>query len=71
MKSDLTPVKSTNIEAIGYKAGTLQIRFKGGGLYHYSDVPVEVYREGLTAESPGGWFRSKVMGKFTHKKHDA
>lgn len=70
-KVEMVPVKSSNVEAIGHRGSTLHVRFKGGGLYTYTDVPAEVFREGVAAESVGGWFRSKVMGKFRHEKHDA
>ena len=67
----LIAVKSTNVEAIGWHGGSLFVRFKGGGLYTYADVPETVYHEGLASDSPGKWFRSSVSGSFKHKKHDA
>jgi hypothetical protein len=67
----LTPVTSSNIEAIGHNGSRLFVRFKGGGLYSYQGVPEEVYREGLKMESVGSWFRASVRGHYPHMKHDA
>lgn len=67
----MNPVKSSNIDAIGYRGTTLYIRFKGGGLYSYEGVPSEVYHAGLAAESVGSWFRSKISGTYGHERHDA
>jgi hypothetical protein len=41
----LKPVKSSQIEAIGYdkETNTLAIKFKSGGVYHYSNVTQKHY----------------------------
>lgn len=67
----MTPVKSRNLQSIGYSNDGLFVRFNGGGLYQYPDAPRSVYEEGLKSESPGNWFRDAVRGKFEHKKYDA
>jgi len=67
----LTNVKSSNVDAIGWKEGSLYVRFKSGGTYRYVDVPEAVYHQGLGAESPGKWFRNSISGTYIHKKHDA
>lgn len=67
---DMTPVKSSNLDAVGYRNSTLFLRFKSGALYTYDDVPEEVYKAALAAESPGNWFRSNVMGRYKHHQRD-
>lgn len=67
----LTPVKSSNIEAIGHHGGDLHVRFVGGTTYRYKGVPVDLHSQMLEAESVGGFFRDKVRGKFVHVKQDA
>lgn len=68
----LTPVKSSNVEAIGHSGDRLFVRFIGGKLYSYPGVPEAVYRQGLAAESIGTWFRQKVRGIYgPHTQHDA
>lgn len=66
----LTPVKSSNIEAVGHSAAGLFVRFKGGGLYSYPDAKADLYKKFVEAESPGSFFRTDVMGKFRHERHD-
>lgn len=67
----LIDVKSTHIDAIGHRAGSLYVRFKSGALFKYDDVPETIYHGGLGAESPGRWFREHVRGRFTSNKLDA
>jgi len=49
----LTPVRSSNIAAIGHEAETqiLQVAFLDGSVYQYFDVPEEVYEAFITALS--------------------
>jgi len=47
----LTPVKSSNITAVGYENGTLAVKFSSGSVYHYEGVPTNVYAELIAAES--------------------
>jgi hypothetical protein len=56
------PVKSTNVESIGYdlETKTLQVEFKSGGVYQYAGVPPEMYADLLKAESIGR-FVSQVV----------
>ncbi|MHC4797460.1 MAG: KTSC domain-containing protein [Planctomycetota bacterium] len=52
---DLTPVTSSNIQAIGYEAEDeiLQVVFLNGSTYEYYNVPEEVYQAFMTAPSKG------------------
>ena len=42
--------------------------FKGGGEYHYSDVPQGVVDGFKKAESAGKYLASSIKGKFKHAK---
>lgn len=66
----LTPVKSSNIEAVGHGAHGLFVQFKGGGIYQYLDAPASLHKEMLAAESVGSFFRSRVKGRYPHVRHD-
>lgn len=66
----MTPLKSSNIEATGHDKAGLHIRFKGGGHYTYPDAGEDVHKRLVAAESPGSFFRSEIMGKFSHRRHD-
>lgn len=66
----LTPVKSSNIEAIGHHKGDLHVRFVGGSTYRYKDVPADLHSQMLEAESVGKFFRDRIRGAYVHVKHD-
>lgn len=69
MNIALTPVKSSNIRAVGYDPATrtLAVEFPNS-VYHYADVPPNVHDELRAAESVGRYFASNVKGKFEHSK---
>ena len=64
------PVKSSNLKAIGYDGATkrLAVQFSGGAIYHYEDVPPEVYADFDKAESAGRFFMGKIRNAFTGVK---
>lgn len=45
----MIPVSSSNLSAVGYENGILYIRFHGGQLYRYYNVPEVVYRQLMSA----------------------
>lgn len=65
-----TSVKSSNIESVAYdpESKMLEIRFNGGGLYSYADVPQAAYDNLMSAESVGGEFHRSIKGKFEFKR---
>jgi len=67
----LTPVKSSQIGAIGYhpSSSTLRVRFNGSGsTYDYTGVPADSFEAFRKAESIGKFFGAHVKGKFEFKK---
>ena len=63
-------VESSNIEAIGFKDGTLTVHFKNGSAYSYAGVGAEDHTKLMGAESIGKHFNQHIKGKFDHKKLD-
>lgn len=65
----MTPCKSSQVAEYGYDPDTktLAVRYKSGGLYHYSDVTPEVHDELCKAESVGKFLGASIKGKFTYK----
>jgi hypothetical protein len=60
-------VDSSFIYKIGYDSATQTMAVQmqnSSDLYHYSEVPVEVYENFLAAESKGNYFVANVKGKF-------
>lgn len=62
-----TPVQSSNIASIGYDSGTLDIEFKDGAIYQYSDVPAAVHKALMQAPSIGSYFAKNIKGSYRHK----
>jgi hypothetical protein len=65
-----TPVTSSNILSIGYDSQSriLEIEFVKTGIYCYEQVPLEIYKEFLNAESCGKYFEKKIKSNFTFTK---
>lgn len=62
----MCPVKSSNLRSIGWKDGTLIIKFirkgndKQDRVYVYHDVPQEIFEGLVRAESPGQMFHRYI-----------
>jgi hypothetical protein len=65
-----TPVESSQLVSVGYDpaTSTLEIEFKGGGIYQYFDVSPEVHKAFIEAESLGRYFGKEIRGKFKFEK---
>ena len=57
-----TAVRSSALRSVGYDedSQTLEIEFTNGAVYQYFDVPAEVYRGLMAAESHGRYFNQTV-----------
>lgn len=66
---EMTPVKSSNIIAIGYDAEKREIHVQfRSGTYKYHDAPPEVHQALMNAESKGKHVQQNIVGKFRHTK---
>lgn len=69
--TDLTPIKSSNIEGASYDpaTGTLTVKFKNGGTYHYEGCKQHHFDGLCSAESAGGYLHKHIKGGgFKHTK---
>ncbi len=59
-------VDSSSLRSIGYdRTGrTLEIEFRGGGVYQYDDVPDTVWSELRRSASKGKFFQEHVREHF-------
>ena len=59
-------VESSSIRSIGYdtRQGLLEVEFHSGRLYHYFEVPAEVYRAFMRAPSKGGYLNASVIPHY-------
>jgi XTP/dITP diphosphohydrolase len=64
------PVDSTDLVSIGYDAKTrlLEIEFKEGRVYEYSDVPADVYERFTKTDSYGQYFYAFINGHYRYKR---
>lgn len=62
-----TPVTSSWLTSVGYDAEskTLAIEFQNARVYHYPNVPAEVYDLMMGAPSFGRAYNEYVKGKYT------
>lgn len=68
--ADMVPVESSNLHSIGYDPATqkMNVKFKSGGHYEYSDVPPEAHAAFMAAPSKGKHFIGTITGKYQHRK---
>lgn len=61
---------SSMLSHVGYSPEDriLRVQFKNGGAYDYQDVPPEMHRALMKAESIGGHFCKEIKNKFSHSK---
>jgi hypothetical protein len=63
------PLASTAIVSAGYDPDTqqLELEFRNGRIYRYSDVPRGVYDFLLRTPSKGGYVNRMIDGKYAHQ----
>ena len=61
------PVNSTCLRSVGYDPvrEVLEVEFQRGGVYQYLRVPECIYRELISASSPGRYFGNILHGAYT------
>jgi hypothetical protein len=64
----LTPVKSSNINKLGWLDGVLHVEFSNGGLFSYPGVTNEDYQKLINAKSIGSHFAQHVRAKIKGTK---
>jgi hypothetical protein len=62
---------SSNVVSAGYSRGTLEIEFKGGRVYNYSDVPPDIYAGLMAAPSPGAYVNQFIAYTFNYEQGEA
>lgn len=61
---------SSSLQSVGYsaEAGTLEITFRSGAIYRYSEVPRHVYQALLDASSKGRYFTAVIRSSFRFER---
>ena len=70
MQKDLKKVKSSNIAGVFYDKAqkSLDVVFINKNHYRYHEVPEEIYRGLLEAESAGRYFYAKIRSGFSYEQ---
>lgn len=63
-------VSSSNLASVGYDeaSSTLEIAFRGGGVYQYDGVEKLVYLALLSAGSKGRFFHANIKNSYSYRK---
>ncbi len=61
-------VNSSDLKAVGYENGILEISFVNAGLYRYSKVPLSVYQGLMSAGSHGSYFARYIKNNYSYTK---
>jgi lysyl-tRNA synthetase class 2 len=64
------PVTSSLLQSVAYDSVklVLQAKFTSGTIYNYFDVPPDIYKKLLAAESKGSYFIHEVRDCFEYEK---
>lgn len=68
----LTPVKSSNIEALYYddKTRLLTVKFKSGAMHDYHGVHPDTWLGLQAADSVGKYFHANIRNAHKSSKHE-
>jgi hypothetical protein len=66
----MTPVRSSNLAAVGYdlSSSTLWIRFHNGGTYEYSGVPEHLWAGLMRASSHGSYHHQHIKHQYPYRR---
>ena len=59
---NLLPVVSTNVAAIGYENGVIEVHFHNGYAYRYPNCNEQLFRAFLNAPSKGSFVHTHLKG---------
>jgi hypothetical protein len=64
------PVASSTLASVGYCSDSrlLEAEFRSHALYRYFDVPAEIHRQLMAAQSKGAFFNAHVRNCFRYQE---
>ena len=66
--AEMTPVRSSNVAAVGYEDGTLYVEFHSGATYAYEGVGEAAYQDLLTDPSPGSYLNRHIKARYSARR---
>ena len=64
---EMINVSSSNVSAIGYEDGIIQVRFKNGFVYQYFSCSESLFQSFLNASSKGKFVHQHLVNKPQRK----
>lgn len=66
----MTPIDSTAIARTGYSGAKriLRLEYRNGRIYDYFDVPPEIYKEMLSADSAGEFVNLEIKPNYDYSE---
>jgi len=66
----MSPLRSSNIESVGYDAGSHELHgtFKGGINYVYQGVDEITHQNFIESDSPGAFLHRNIKDRFNFRK---
>ncbi len=63
-------VASSNVVSIGYDAGTetLEVEYKGEGVYQYYNVPEPLYQQLMASDSKGKFLHVYIRNAYPYSR---
>ena len=63
-----TQVISSNLQSVGYDSAsqTLEVEFRNGSIYQYSNVPETIHEALMSASSKGSFLNSQIRNRFPY-----
>jgi hypothetical protein len=67
---DRDPVSSSNLVSVGYEpdSETLEVEFKGTGVYQYYNLPTFMHERLMAADSVGKFFNAEIKNAYPCSK---
>lgn len=59
----LIPVSSSNVSAIGYENGVIEVHFQNGSVYRYPNCSESLFNSFLNADSKGAFVHQQLKGR--------
>jgi len=67
---EMKPVKSSNIQEVGYDESTetMRVQFTNGSIYEYRNIPVIVNNDFMQASSLGAYLNRNIRNSYPYEK---
>lgn len=65
---NLVFVISSNVSAIGYENGIIEVHFRNGSVYQYSNTSQRLFDEFFSSPSKGKFVHQRLKGRYPFQR---